>query len=103
MLNRIEYAYSLAFMKFFESFDTKVIQYCQYALGYLPLKLLIDVRKLTYLSNSLRLRKEPIYVILLVNDKEFSDLCRKYGFVDCSLSANWKQLMCMYFSSIVNN
>ena len=90
-------------MKIFQSFDTKVIQYCQYALGYLPLKLLIDVRKLIYLSKTLRLRKEPIYDILLVNDKEFSDLYFKYGFVNCSVSADWKQLMFMYFSSTVNN
>ena len=104
MLNSIEYAYSLAFMTIFQLFDTKFIQYCQYALRYLPLKLLIDVqRKLTYLSKPLRLRKEPIYAILLVNDKEFSDLCFKYGFVNCSLSGDRKQLMFMYFSSTINN
>ena len=76
MLNSIEYAYSLTFMNALKSLATKVVQYCQYVLDYLPLKLLIDqVRKLTYLSKLLRLYKESIYEILLVKDKKLSELC----------------------------
>ena len=89
-------------MNFFSTFDIKVVQYCQYALGYLPMELLLDLRKLTYLSNISRLRKEIIFDILLVSDTEISDICKKYSFVNCSMSMNWKRLMHMHFCSKVN-
>jgi len=65
MLSSIENAYSQAFMKFLRTFDNKV-EYCQYAMGYLPIKLSIDVRKLFYLSKLNNLHSEPIYKILSV-------------------------------------
>jgi len=33
MLKSIENAYSQAFMNFFRTFDNKVVEYCQYAMG----------------------------------------------------------------------
>jgi len=43
MLKSIENAYSQGFMKLFHTFDNKLVEYCQYAMGYLPMKMLIDV------------------------------------------------------------
>jgi len=71
MLKSIETAYAQAFMNIFHTFDNKVVEYCQYAMGYLPMKILIEVRKLFYLSKLVNSHSEPIYKILSLNDHEF--------------------------------
>ena len=50
-MQRLDLAYSRAFMKIFSSFDKMVIMQCQYYSGYLPLKQLCDLRRLNFLSN----------------------------------------------------
>jgi len=94
ILKSIENAYSQAFMIFFtvdHIFFTvensqafmiffKVVEYCQYAMGYLPMKLSIDLLKLFYLSKLNNLHSEPIYKIVSVNDHELLNICSKYKF-----------------------
>src|SRR6266496_656155 len=59
VLDSVEHAYSLAFMKIFRTFDNEIIKYCQQAMGYLPLRLLLDMRKLIHFSKLYNLRADP--------------------------------------------
>jgi len=90
MLKSIENAFSQAFMIFFRTFDSKVVEYCQYAMGYLPMKLSIDVRKLFYLSKLNNLHCEPIYRILSVNEHELLNICSKHKYPGNVKHCNWK-------------
>jgi len=101
-MKSIENAYFLAFAKIFHTYDSKVIEYCQYSLGYLPLNLLIDVYKLKFLSKLTTLRNKAMYNILLVNDSEFSSICAKYNFPINTNSNDWRDLMWSYFCFTVN-
>jgi len=101
MLKSIENAYSQAFMKNVHTFDNKVVEYCQYAMGYLAMKMLIDVRKLFYLSKLVNLHSEPIYKMLSVNDHEMLNICSKYKYLENIKHCNWKRVMWQYFESTV--
>jgi len=91
-------------MEFFRTFDNKVVEYCQFAMGYLPMKLSIDLRKLFYLSKRNYLHSEPIYKMVSVNDNELLNICSKYKFpgnVKHCRPINWKHSMWQYFESAV--
>jgi len=90
-------------MKFFHTFDNKVVEYCQYAMGYLPMKLSIDVKKLFYLSKLETLHSEPIYKIVSVNDHELLNICIKYKFIENVKHCNWNRIMWQYFESVVEH
>jgi len=83
------------------TFDDKVVVYCQYAMGYLPMKLSIDVRMLFYLSKLNNLHSEPIYRIVSVYDHELLNICFKYKFPGNEKHFNWKHSMWQYFESIM--
>jgi len=102
LLKSIEYAYSLAFMKIFKTFDENVVKCCQNALGYLPLKMLLDVRKLNFLSNLANMREQPMFEILLIHDQELLGICAKYFVVFCK-EANWKRLLLQHFADSVES
>ena len=101
MLKSIDHAYSLAFMKIFKTYDASVVKNCQNALGYLPLNMLLDVRKLNFFSNLFELRDHPIFGILLISDHEVSDICAKYGLI-FTKNVNWKRLVMQYFADSLN-
>ena len=50
-LQSLENTYSQAFFKIFTTFDKNVVQQCQFYMGLLPIDLLIDLRKLNFLSD----------------------------------------------------
>ena len=50
-LRSLKDAYSQAFPKIFTAFDKNVVQQCQFYMGLLPINLLIDLRKLNFLSD----------------------------------------------------
>ena len=45
----VQNAYLQAFFKMFKTYDKHIIQQCQFYMGCLPVHLLIDLRKLTFL------------------------------------------------------
>jgi len=101
MLKSIENAYFQAFMKIVHTFDNKVVEYRQLSMRYLPMKMLIDVRKLFYLTKLINLRYEPIYKILSVNVNEILNICSKYKFSENIKHCNWKRDIWQYFESTV--
>jgi hypothetical protein len=76
-LASLENAYSQAFYKIFKTFDKMIAIQCQYFLGYLPMKFLLDVRKLNYLAN-IRRCNHSIRHLSKWLDSDFSDLCQSY-------------------------
>ena len=101
-LNSIENACSQAFTKIFRTFDKDVIEYCQLLMGYLPIKFLLDYRKLCYLTNIDEMRVQPIYCCLCANDNELITLFNKYNLDKDTKHFNFKQHIWKYFESTVN-
>lgn len=103
MSNSFENAYSQAFMKIFKTFDKDIIKSCQFFMGYLPIKLLIGVRRLNYLS---KLQVSKVNVVcdgLLLHDinVELFSICTKFNFTDIGIHCNWSNMMWSHFKSLL--
>jgi hypothetical protein len=48
LLKSFENAYNQAFFKIFSTYDKNVVSHCQFYMGYLPIRLILDIRKLTF-------------------------------------------------------
>ena len=59
-MQRLNLAYSRAFMKIFSSYDCNVIKQCQFFSGFLPLSPLTDLRRLKFLYK-INACQEPIF------------------------------------------
>ena len=76
ILNSLENAYNQAFFKIFSTYDKDVISQCQYYMGYLPIRLTSDIRKLTFLTRLMSADNRSI--INGIHDEEYVLLCNKY-------------------------
>jgi len=56
MTASIENAYSLAFMKFFKTYNKTIVTSCQFFMNKLPMNMEIGVRRLNFLSKILKCR-----------------------------------------------
>jgi len=97
-LSSLEYAYNMSFMKIFKTYDKVVVSNCQLAMGYLPLKMLIDLRKLNFLCKVFERRVDHV-IILVHNEEEFASIGEKYALKG---SGNWKLQIMEFFKSTVN-
>jgi hypothetical protein len=96
-MSSMENAYNQAFFKIFKTFDKQIIESCQYYMGFLPFRLLLDVRKLTFLMKLRSLNYIFLHTQLNGSDKEFSLICDKYNFSQGIKFLNVKYEMWQYF------
>ena len=99
-LKSIENAYNQVFFKIFQTFDKELVKQCQYNLGYLPMRLLLDVRKLNFLTKLNNMSHYVMHKLVSKTDDEYLDLCQKYNFVMNPKCFNFKHVMWRYFESI---
>ena len=70
-------------MKVYMTFNKEIIQQCQYYGGFLPVSLLLDIRKTDFLS---RLHfSENNLLIFLYNNFGYKDLCTTATEIQCSI------------------
>ena len=101
-LNSLNQAYIQIFAKNFGTFDPIILEQCQYFMGYLPFRLLIDTRKLNFLS--LMLYKEAQGISTSISNIErdhFVKLCVEYKFPNDL--TNYTAVMNDYFSKKFEN
>ena len=78
-LKSLENAYSQAFYKMFNTFDNHVVEQCQYYMGCLPMRLLIDVRKLNEHHKIIMNVNHPMHNIYTLSaNNEFHSICDRY-------------------------
>jgi hypothetical protein len=98
-IRSLENAYNQSFYKIFKTFDKQSIEYCQYYMGYLPVQLLLNVRKLNFLTKVNDDNLNVMLALLRKNDNEYSSLCAKYNFPQNLKFFNFKNAMWTYFES----
>ena len=96
IIQSLENAYSQAFNKIFKTYDKRIIRECQFFMGYLPIELLLVVRKLNFLTCIGKLRMSSVLCMLHQNDDELYMLCKQYN-VAYSDNACWKKHLWHYF------
>ena len=102
MLNSIENAYAHAYMKIFQIFDKKNIEYCQYLFGYLPMKLRLLCRKLQYLSKLCEKKFEHLNILTNSTKNEFESLFEKYQLtINHPAPSCYKAIIWNYFRNAV--
>ena len=102
-LARLENAFSHAYMKIFKTFDRKNIEICQFSMGYFPLRLLLDCRKLNFLAK-LEV-KNPRLIKQLGNNmpSELESIITKHNLKSTGKdSPNWKSMLWLKFEGDIN-
>ena len=69
-------------------------------MGYMPINLMIGVRKLNFLSALNRARMSDTIAVLLQNEDEQINLCKKYN-CPSGTRSRWKTEIWRYFESVV--
>ena len=69
-----------AFYKIFNTFDNKIVEQCQYYMDCLPMKLLVDVRKLNEHDKIIMNINHPMHNIFsLMANNEYHSICAGYN------------------------
>ena len=95
----LDHTWDRSFMKVYMTFNKEIIQQCQYYGGFLPVSLLLDIRKTDFLS---RLHfSENNLLIFLYNNFGYKDLCttaKKYNVQTDFFIKNSKFVVKNYFT-----
>ena len=79
-IRSLTYAYNSCFFKLFRSFDTGVIQQCQFFSGHLPFTYAMDLKVLNFLYSLADSAWSPAETLFrLVGQEELAHLELKYG------------------------
>jgi hypothetical protein len=79
LINSLDNAFSQAFYKIFNTFDKKIISQCQFYMGYLPMNLAVDLRKLNFYLKLLYTSTDMnLHLLFSKDDDDFNLLCNKY-------------------------
>ena len=103
-MKSVENAYSQAFFKMFNTYDKHIIEQCQFYMGCLPVHLLIDLRKLTFLDSlhvSVGNNMSLLHHLAKWTDLDFDRLKLKYGISGNASSFNYKRNIFEYFHSSI--
>ena len=100
-LRSIENSFSQAYFKIFNTFDKVIIQQCQLHLGYLPVRLLVDLRKFNYHYKISKLPNHPNFY--LMNQDELSELYLRYNVRALHNRSINKRLIWSHFQDSVAN
>ena len=99
-IRSMEHSFSQAYHKIFKTYDRDVIQQCQLHLGYLPINLLLDLRKLNYHCKIKLLPHHPNFILINQDNNEFVELCLKYNFSAYIGRHKYNSLMWTHFRAI---
>ena len=105
-LRSLENTYSQAFFIIFTTFDKNVVQQCQFYMGLLPIDLLIELRKLNFLSDIWTNIAEvsamsSLHHLARWTDCEFNSLLAKFGLSINSRRNAYKPSVYRYFQSLL--
>jgi len=81
-----------AYMKIFKTFDTNIVNECQFYMGKLPIEMEVGVRRLTFLSNLFNCNQTDINQILNIK-VELQSIATKFKFVVNDNTRSWKEQM----------
>ena len=104
-LRSMENAYSQAFFKIFNTYDKNIFKQCQFYMGYLPMCVLIDLRKLNFLHNIVFQdisSRTLTYHLAKWTDCDFEVLRNKYRIPDGSKMNYYKHWLSKFFESSLN-
>jgi hypothetical protein len=74
----LENVYSHAYMKIFKTFDKKIIEYCQFSMGYLPFKLLLACRRLDYIDGLSSKQIKPLTLHFISTNTEYNEIIENF-------------------------
>ena len=77
-IKSLENVYSHAYMKIFKTFDKKIIEYCQFSMGYLPVKLLLACRKLDYIDGLSSQQINPLTLHFISTNTEYNEITENF-------------------------
>ena len=97
LLKSLENAFNQAFFKIFKTFDKHVIEQCQFYMGYLPVSLLLDVKKLNFHTKIRCMEFNSMHIVVNRGADEYTALCSKYYFPIDLQYFNFKRAMWTYF------
>ena len=80
LVKSIEHAYAQIFAKIFHSYDPQVVEQCQHYMNFLPIRGLLDVRKLNYLAQLFNDGNINLQDVTANSVVEYTKLCAKYDF-----------------------
>ena len=100
LINSIEIAYNQAFFKVFSTFDKDVVSQCQFYMGYLPLRTILDIRKLSFLTKIMSVEAQPIGCSIV--DEEYVMLCNKYDIACNGRQSNSKYFAWKHFQNVMS-
>ena len=95
----LENAYNQVFFKIFSTYDKDAISHCQSYMGYLPIRLTLDIRKLTFLTRFMSADNHSI--INGIHDEEYVLLCNKYDIPRNGKLINFKYFVWKHFKNII--
>ena len=100
-LTSLENAFNQAFFKIFNTYDKQVVLQCQFYMGYLPLRLVIDHRKLTFLKKTIEQSDHPLFANNKLIYEQFSPICKKYSLDENLSKRSMKSKLWNHFSSLI--
>ena len=106
-MRSLEKTYSQASFKIFTTYDKNFVQQCQFYMGLLPIDLLIDLRKLNFLSDIRTNIAEvnamsSLHHLARWTDCEFNSLLAKFGLSINSRRNTYKPSVHRYFQSLLS-
>jgi len=79
-INRLNYPFSSVFTKLFSTFNKNIIIQCQYYTGYLPLKYILDLRFLNFVTGLNNAMHSPAYILFkMFGEKELLSVANVYN------------------------
>jgi len=102
-LKSIDFSYSCAISKIIKTFEKREVKRFLCDMGYLPLSMLIDLRKLTFLDKLKKLKDNMLCSRLMFDDKDTDIICGKYNLVLGNDPHRWKDHLFNHFISDIED
>ena len=105
-LKSLEKVYSHAFMKIFKTFDKKIIEYCQFSMGYLPFKLLLACRRLDYIDGLSSKQIKPLTLHFISTNTEYNEIIENFKsdkFKTTRSKVKWKEGLWLCFDQYIRD
>lgn len=97
LLKSLENAFNQSFFKIFKTFNNLVIEQCQFFMVYLPVSLMLDVRKCNFLAKLRSMDYNPMHIVANRGVDKYTALCSKYNFPVNLQFLNVKRAMWLHF------